>query len=123
MMLYCGQNILPSSCLFLVLTIASYFVCVCLCVCICVCVCVCVCVFVCVYVSVHSIEVHKFEYSGVNQLVKYKNNKTLSTLDLDSLTVLKKLTIHETCHNFGFGPPRCSSCLANQIRVIRSGIS
>jgi len=37
----------------------------------------------------------------VNQLVKYKNNKTLSTLDLDSPTVLKKLTIRETCHNFG----------------------
>ena len=77
----------------------------------------------CVYVCVYSIEVHNFEYSDVNQLVKYKNNKSLSTLDLDCPTVLKKLTIRATCHNFGFDPPRCSSCLTNQIRVIRSGIS
>lgn len=56
----------------------------------------------------HSVEIHQFEYSDVNQLVKYKNNKTLSTLDLNSPTVLKKLTIRETCHNFGFGPPRVS---------------
>jgi len=107
MMLHSGQNILPPACLFLVVTIASYFV----------------MLFYVVCVCVHFIEVHKFEYSDVNHLVKYKNSKTVPTLDLDSLTALKKLTIRETCHNFGFGPPRCSSCLTNQIRVIRSGIS
>jgi hypothetical protein len=62
MMLHCNQNILPSSCLFLELTIASYSV-----VCLFVCVCVCVCV--------HPTEVHKFDYSDVNQLVKYIINK------------------------------------------------
>jgi len=77
----------------------------------------------CVCVCVQPIEVHKFEYSDVTKLVKYKHNKTLSTLNLDCPTVLNKLTIRATCHNFGFGPPRCSSCLTNQIRVIRSGIS